>query len=86
MTAMIKVVDLITTDEDRRFAPAGHLAEAILDVTAVSGICRPADIEKRGFTPDEVAKHWDMALALAAVETKLMRQVRPNLNTFFRGQ
>ena len=70
--ATMRVVDLVTTDEDKRFAPAGRMAAAIIEITNENGRCLPQDLNVRGFTPAEVAQHWHMAHSLAAVEMKLM--------------
>jgi hypothetical protein len=67
----ICVVDLITTDEDKKFAPAGRMAAAIIEITEEQGGCLPQDLNARGFAPAEVAQHWHMARSLAAVEMKL---------------
>jgi hypothetical protein len=68
----LRIVDLVTTDADKTFAPAGRMASAIIAITQEKGGCLPQDLNERGFTPDEVAKHWHMAKALAAVEIRLM--------------
>ncbi|MDD3289220.1 MAG: hypothetical protein PHX43_09525 [Alphaproteobacteria bacterium] len=65
------VVDLITTDEDKKFAPAGRLASAIIKITQETGACQQQDLEKLGFTPAEISKHWHIAQSLAAVEMRL---------------
>lgn len=66
------VVDLITTNEDRKFAPAGRMAAAIIEIVQENGRCLPQDLNARGFSPAEVVEHWHMANSLAAVEIKLM--------------
>jgi hypothetical protein len=68
-----RVVDLITTDRDKKFAPAGRMATAIIEITEERGGCLPQDLNERGFTPAEVAQHWHLARSLAAVEIKLMQ-------------
>lgn len=70
--APIFVVDLVTTDKDKTFAPAGRMAAAIIEITRENGRCLPQDLNVRGFTPAEVSQHWHMARSLAAVEIKLM--------------
>ncbi len=70
--ATMLVIDLVTTDEDKRFAPAGRMAAAIIKITQENGDCLPRDLNERGFTPAEVSQHWYMARSLAAVEMKLM--------------
>ncbi len=72
MNPAIRVVDLITSDEDKKFAPAGRMAAAIIEITQENGRCLPQDLNAKGFTPAEVAQHWHMARSLAAVEIKLM--------------
>ena len=71
-----RVVDLVTSDDDKRFAPAGRMAAAIIEITQEKGGCLPQDLNARGFTPDEVAEHWHLARSLAEVEIKLMREQR----------
>jgi hypothetical protein len=68
------VVDLITTDEDRKFEPAGRMASAIIDLLQRQKVCRPLDLTVMGFAPGEVEDYWHMAHALAAVELKLMSE------------
>ena len=70
--ATLFVVDLVTTDEDKRFAPAGRMAASIIEITQENGGCLPQDLNAKGFTPADVAQHWHMAHSLAAVEMKLM--------------
>jgi hypothetical protein len=74
MMAALRVVDLITTDEDRKFAPAGRMAAAIIEIIRENGDCLPQDLNAKGFMPDEVVKHYHMAKSLAAVEMKLMSE------------
>jgi hypothetical protein len=74
MTSAIRIVDLVSSDEDKRFEPAGRMAAAIIDIIHMNGDCLPQDLNEQGFTPDEVATHWHMAKSLAAVELKLMRE------------
>ena len=68
------VIDLVTTDEDKKFAPAGLMAAAIINITQKQGGCLPQDLNAEGFSPDEVAAHWHLAKSLADVEMKLMRK------------
>lgn len=62
------VVDLITTGEDKKFAPAGRMAAAIIKITKQKGGCLPQDLNEKGFTSQEVFDLWDMANSIAAVE------------------
>lgn len=68
----VLVIDLITTDENKKFEPAGRMATVIMEITQENGGCLPQDLNARGFTPDEVATHWHMAKSLAVVEMNLM--------------
>lgn len=77
------VVDLVTSDEDGKFAPAGRMAAAIIEVMEENGACLPQDLNAKGFTPAEVAQHWHMAKALADVELKL---AGPSLSKLFAGR
>ncbi len=72
MTPALQVIDLITTDESKKFAPAGRMAAAIIRATYERGDCLSHDLHKLGFTASEISQHWHMANALAAVELKLM--------------
>ena len=71
----VRVVDLITSDDDQTFAPAGRMAAVIIEITQENGGCLPEDLNARGFNPAEVARHWHMAKSLAEVETRLMRDL-----------
>ena len=82
--ATVLVVDLITSDEDKKFAPAGLMATAIIEITVQKGGCLPQDLNERGFTPTEVAQHWHMAQSLAAVEMRLMGKAPTKPNSFQR--
>ena len=50
------------------FALANRMADAIADRIRKHGQCRPRDLEKMGFSRDEIAEAWALASALAAVE------------------
>jgi hypothetical protein len=77
------VVDLVTTNEDKKFAPAGRMATVIIDITEEQGGCLPQDLNAHGFSPDEVAQHWHMAKSLADVEMKLMNKQPRKLKSIF---
>ncbi len=83
--ASLRIVDCITTHQDRKFEPAGRMADAIIELTQTNGDCLPQDLNGVGFTPDEVAQHWHMAKSLADVELKLMSKQNMNLKSFFRS-
>ena len=83
---LIRVVDLITSDEDKKFAPAGRMATAIIEITRENGWCLPQDLNAKGFTPAEVAQHWHMARSLASVEIKLMNDKPIKPKSIFRSK
>jgi hypothetical protein len=72
MMPAIRIVDLVSDSDDKRYEPAGRMATAIIEITREKGGRLPQDLNERGFTPDEVARHWHMARSLAAVEIRLM--------------
>jgi hypothetical protein len=74
MMAAARIVDLVSNEDDKRYEPAGRMASAIIAVSKEKGGCLPQDLNERGFTPEEVAKHWHMAKSLAEVELKLMNE------------
>jgi hypothetical protein len=43
------------------------MAQAIADIVQSSGDCKPHELRSLGFLPDEIARHWPMAYALASV-------------------
>ena len=53
---------------DDAFALASRMADAIAGKIHKHGQCRPRDLEKMGFTRDEIAEAWALASALAAVD------------------
>lgn len=72
MMAALRVVDLVTTDGNKKFEPAGRMAAAIIQITREKCCCLPQDLNEKGFTSAEVVEHWHMAQSLAAVEMKLI--------------
>jgi hypothetical protein len=64
------VIDLISDDENRKFAPAGRMAAAIATIRKEQGGCLPQDLLKHHFTNAEIIEHWDMANSLADFETE----------------
>lgn len=71
----VRVVDLVTTNEHRKFEVAGRMAATIIQIIRVNGACLPKDLNARGFTPTAVIEHWDMAKLFAVVEMKLMNEI-----------
>jgi hypothetical protein len=64
-------IEGFSEDRLRISAVLNRMAAAIADLVREQGGCLPQDLNARGFTPDEVARHWNMAKALAAVHTEL---------------
>jgi hypothetical protein len=81
MMAAKRIVDLVSGANDQRYEPAGRLASAIIEIIQQKGGCLPQDLNERGFTPEEVAKHWHLAKSLAAVELKLMNDAPVKLKS-----
>ena len=63
--AGIFVVDVI--NEGTSFSTAGRMAAVIVEMKKKNGMCMPQDLNARGFTPQEVADHWDAAHFLIAI-------------------
>lgn len=51
---------------------AERMAAVIVEIIKEKGGCLPQDLAARGFTPDEIDRHWPMAKALAYVELNIM--------------
>lgn len=66
------VVDLVSTEPDGKFEPAGQMATAIVEIYREQGGCLPQDLLSKGFTNDEIDRHWAMANALAKVELNIL--------------
>lgn len=84
MSVPFHIVDVVATDEGQKFAPAGRMATAIIEITGEKGGCLPQDLNEKGFTPAEVAEHWHMAQSFAAVEINLMDKNPTKPNSLFR--
>ena len=80
----IHVIDLITTHDDQKFAPAGHMASEIINITEEKGECCAQDLMIKGFAAEEVAQYWHMAQSLASVEIKLMGTKTNNIKSLLR--
>ena len=72
MMASVQIIDLVSSDDNKRYEPAGRMAAAIIEITQEHGGCLPQDLNIRGFTAVEVDKHWHLAKAIAAVEFRLL--------------
>jgi hypothetical protein len=68
----MQVVDLMTAEPEGKFAPAGRMATAIVEIHREQGGCLPQDLLGKGFTNDEIVRHWPMANALAKIDLKIM--------------
>jgi len=75
----ICVVDLITTDKNKKFEPAGRMAEAMIRIALNKGECSLSDLYDHGFSAAEIATQFHLAEALASIELKLSRHRNRNL-------
>lgn len=60
-----------TSDTERKFSVAERMATAIVAIMRGQEGCLPHDLVAKGFTRDEIDRHWAMAKALAHVELNL---------------
>jgi hypothetical protein len=58
--------------EEDLFAPCERMATAIVEILKTNGECHHTDLEFKGFSPDEIKRHWRMAYGLAKVELNWM--------------
>ena len=49
------------------FSVRERMASVIADIIRDDGKCSPRELKVHGFTPNEIARHWPMAYALARV-------------------
>jgi hypothetical protein len=68
--AHMKIVH-IAGNEDI-FSQSQAMATAIVEMLKAKGECCPADITAKGFSLDEIKRHWSMSYALAKVELNWM--------------
>jgi hypothetical protein len=68
----MRVIDLETSDPEGKFSVVERMATAIVEIMREQGVCLPHDLVAKGFTRDEIDRHWAMAKALAYVELKMM--------------
>src|SRR5262245_26897916 len=57
----MRVVDLETSDPERKFSKVERMATAIVETIREQGGCLPHDLVVRGFTRGEIDRHWVMA-------------------------
>jgi transcriptional regulator with XRE-family HTH domain len=51
---------------------AERMARAVVEIMREEGSCLPKDLLARGFTSEEIGRHWAMAKALSQVESNIM--------------
>ena len=68
----MRVIDLETSNPGGKFSVVERMANAIVEIKQEQGGCLPHDLAGKGFTHDEIDRHWAMAKALAYVELKMM--------------
>ena len=54
-----------------KFAARRAHGNAIVEIMREQGGCLPQDLAAKGFTYEEIDRHWAMAKALATVELKI---------------
>lgn len=54
------------------FSQCQEMATAIVEMLKAKGECSPTDITAKGFSLDEIKRHWAMSYALAKVELNWM--------------
>lgn len=60
------------SDADDKFAVAQRMATAFVEIMREKGGCLPHDLSVKGFSYEEIDRHWALAKALAYVELKIM--------------
>jgi hypothetical protein len=81
-TSAFHLVDLNTTDKDKKFEAAARMAAAIINLLQKQNNCCLQDLKAAGFEPNEVEAHWHLAHLLATTEIRLMNNKSPsNLGT-----
>ncbi len=83
MMAGIRIVDLVSDNDNKRYEPAARMAEAMIDIIRDKSDCLPQDLNDKGFTPDEIAQHWHLAKSLAAVELRMSGEQPVKLCSLF---
>lgn len=58
---------IATTGPGGKFAQAERMATVIIGIYREKGGCVEHDLSEKGFTDDEIQRHWAMANALAKV-------------------
>jgi hypothetical protein len=53
------------------FSVPQRMAYVIASIVKVHGECRPHDLKDQEFTPDQIARHWPAAYALACVSLNI---------------
>ena len=61
----------VTAGPGGKFATAERMATAIIELYGEQGGCLPDDLRARGFTREEIERHWALAKALAHVALKI---------------
>jgi hypothetical protein len=64
--------DPAAPQDEAKFAVVQSMATAIVAIMREQGGCVPHDLAAKGFSHEEIDRHWAMAKALAYVELKIM--------------
>jgi hypothetical protein len=71
-----RIVDLVTTDQDKKYELAARMADAIISISLKQSDCFQQDLLNEGFAHLDIAAHWHFANALAAAELRHMKRTK----------
>jgi hypothetical protein len=54
------------------YTPHDEMIEAIIEIIKIQGECCTDDLKLKGFSPEEILRHWAMSYALAKVQLNWM--------------
>jgi hypothetical protein len=68
---MATVPEAFGDDADNASNVRERMVDAIAGIIKTNGTCHPHKLEDQGFTPDEIARYWPSAYALACVSLNI---------------
>jgi hypothetical protein len=68
---MATVPDAFGDDTENVSDASERMVDAIASIIKANGECHPHNLKDQGFTPDEIARHWPSAYALACVSLNI---------------
>jgi len=79
-TPALRVIDIVTSDKDKKFAPYQDMANAIIAHVGAHGRCEPEDLIKAGyFSREEISRRWHMSHEMAQIELRLANNLRSTI-------